>query len=127
MPGGSRRQADEALVEHLAAGHTVESAAQLSSISRATAFRRLKDETFRRRVAEAHAEMHARAMGVLSSGAVEAATRLRVLLQSGDEKVQLAAARAILENATRYRDSVELEERLAALEEVAAKQKERRR
>jgi transposase len=116
MPAGSRRQAEDQLVLHLAGGLTKEQAAQLAGISRATAFRWLADPAFRRRVAEARAEMVERAAGSLSAGAVEASVVLRQLLQSKNEKVRLAAAKVVLETGTKIRQAAELEARVLALE-----------
>jgi hypothetical protein len=45
-----------------------------------------------------------------------AATTLRKLLTSTDGRVQLGAARAILDGAARLRDTVTLEQRIKALE-----------
>jgi hypothetical protein len=46
----------------------------------------------------------------------EAADTLRALLRAKSRSVRLGAARAILELGTRLRESVELEQRIAALE-----------
>jgi hypothetical protein len=50
-----------------------------------------------------------------------AAATLRKLLKAEAETVRLGAARALLELGTKLRESAELEERLRALEEKAAR------
>src|SRR5262249_45162798 len=119
------KKTDEVLVLHLASGTTVEAAAELAGISRATAFRRLKDVEFQRRVKQARGEMIERAAGHLAAGATEASITLRNLLASECEKVRLAAAKTIIEGVLKVRDATEFEERLAQLERFAAEQRER--
>jgi hypothetical protein len=72
---------------------------------------------FARRVAELRAEMSARACGRLADGMAAAADALRALLKARSETVRLGAARALLELGVKLRESVELEERVRALEE----------
>ena len=57
MPGGSRRNADEAFLTALACGATVEAAARSAGISHTTAFRRLKNPEFRQRLQEVRADI----------------------------------------------------------------------
>lgn len=68
------------------------------------------------RVTELRAEMTSRALGRLVDGMAFAADTLRKLLTAKSEMVRLSAARTVLELATRLRETVELEERLAVLE-----------
>ena len=118
------KKTDEALILHLASGTTVEAAAELAGISRATAFRRLQDPEFQRRVKQARGEMIERAAGHLAAGATEASITLRNLLASDSEKVRLAAAKTIIEGVLKVRDATEFEERLVTLEKLASEQKE---
>ncbi len=53
----------------------------------------------------------------MADGMADAAAKLRELLTAESESVRLGAARALLELGTKLRDSVELEARLAALEQ----------
>jgi hypothetical protein len=121
-----RREVDDLLVLHLAAGTTVEAAAELAGCSRATAHRRLQDPKFRQRVRDARGSMIERAVGHMTAGAVDASATLRNLLESSNEKIQLAAARSILELLTRVRETGEIEERLASLENRAAARRHRK-
>jgi hypothetical protein len=84
------------------------------------AARRWADPVFRRRVAELRGEMVARSLGRMAEGMAEAADVLRALLAPGTPPaVRLGAARALLDLGTKLRESVELEERLQALEAAA--------
>jgi hypothetical protein len=111
-----RSNADEALALAVATGQTLRDAAAANGIGERTATRRMADPAFRRRVAELRADMVARSLGRLADGMADAADTLRALLRAEGESVHLGAARALLELGTKLRESVELEERLAALE-----------
>jgi hypothetical protein len=125
MAENGRPKRDEALVLALAAGRTVREACCKAGISERTAFRRLEDSAFRRRVTEVRADMVQRALGKLADNAAAAADTLRKLLKADGENVKLGAARSILELGNRLRESVELEQRLAALEQrLAGKDKQ---
>jgi hypothetical protein len=113
-----RKNADAALVLALAGGKTVEAAAGEAGVSERTAYRRLEDPEFRRRVTEARATMVERALGKTADGMADAADTLRRLLTAGSGPVQLGAARSLLELGVKLRESVELEERIAALEDA---------
>jgi hypothetical protein len=123
MAAGGRKNADAALLAHLAGGATVRTAAAKAGVSERTAFRRLADEAFRRRVAEARGAMLGRAVGRLSATATAAAAELRKLLKAADAKVRLRAAVAVLTLGPRLRESEELEERIRILEELVENQK----
>ena len=116
MAGGDRRNADPVLIAALAGGATNLDAAQQAGVSEKTVYRRLADAEFRQQVADARAELIARAVGALADASATAATTLRTLLEAESESVRLGAARSILELATRLRASEEFERRLATLE-----------
>jgi hypothetical protein len=111
-----RRKGDVALLVALAGGRTVREAARAAGIGERTATRRLADPAFRRRLAELRAEMVEQALGRAAKAMSAAADTLRKLLQAQRESVRLGAARALLELTPRLRESVELEQRLLALE-----------
>src|SRR5262245_4753816 len=117
MAGSGRRNADDAFLLALASGKTIKDAAQECGISERTAFRRVAEPNFRRRLNQLRADMVARAVGRLADSMTEAADKLRGLLGARSETVQLGAARSLLELGVRLKESVELEERLAAVEE----------
>ena len=108
---------DELLALHVASGETVTKAARLAGMSRSTAKRRLQDRDFRQRVREARSELLEESAAALAGASREAVVCLRSLLTAEGEGVRLGAAKAILETSIRYRDAIELESRIAALEE----------
>jgi hypothetical protein len=123
MADNGRRKRDDALAVSLAGGATLRDAAAAAGIGERTATRRWADAAFRRRVAELRGEMVGQALGRLADGMAAAADVLRALLgaensdgEPRNEKTRLAAAAKLLELGVRLRESVELEERLAALE-----------
>jgi hypothetical protein len=115
-----RRNADEVLALALASGQTLRDAAAATGIGERTATRRCVDTAFRRRVAELRGDMVQRALGRMADGMAEAADKLRQLLAADSESVRLGAARALLELGVKLRESVELAERLDALERLMA-------
>lgn len=119
----------EAAAVALAAGRTYAEAARAADAGERTVKTWVYQvPAFARRVAELRREMTARALGRLTDCMAGAADVLDQLAQQGrSETVRCSAAKAVLELATRLRESVELEERLAAVEAVLAENKERQR
>jgi len=121
-----RRNADEALALAVASGQTLRDAAAANGIGERTATRRRADAAFRRRVAELRGDMVGRALGKMADGMADAADVLRQLLAAGTPPaVRLGAARSLLERGTKLRESVELETRLAELENHAKQEGKR--
>jgi hypothetical protein len=112
----ARRGADGLLLAALAAGAPVEQAAAQAGLSTRTAYRRLADPGFRSRLAAARDEVIVSALAALARATGQAVITLAELLESGDERVRLGAAKALLEQTLRLREAVLLEERLATLE-----------
>lgn len=117
MAHRGRRNADEALALALATGRTLRDAAGTSGVSERTAARRWADPAFRLRVSQLRGDMVQRSLGRMADGMGEAADVLRQLLAAESESVRLGAARSLLELGVRLRESVELERRLAELEQ----------
>lgn len=111
--------ADDLLAVALAAGREVAQAATDANVSERTAYRRLADADFRKRVNELRAAMVDRASGRLADSMADAATELRALLGSADERIRLAAAKGILETTIKVREATEVEARLLILEAAA--------
>lgn len=125
MSGNVRKNGRPAAVLALASGETVAAAARKAGVTERTVYRWRQDDAFRREVDQARAEMFSRALGCMAEGAASAALVLRQLcLKAKSENVKLGAARALLEQGPKLRESVELEERLRALEERAAADQE---
>jgi hypothetical protein len=117
MSDFARRKGDAGLVTALAGGQTIRDAARASGVSEATVYRRLEDPAFRQQVAEARGKLIDGALGQLADASTQAVTTLRALLGAEGELVRLGSARAILELGHKLRESVEMEARIAALEQ----------
>jgi hypothetical protein len=118
VAGGNRKIADDAFALALAAGSTIEAAARHAKISERTAYRRLKDPVFVKRVEHIRADLIQRTVARLAALGTIAADALGKLIQSKDERVRLGAARATLDYLYRGAEIFELERRLRELEEL---------
>jgi hypothetical protein len=76
-------------------------------------------DDYRLQIAALRFEIIDRALGMITAATIEAVTTLQELLRSDSEHVKLGAARAILEYVNRLRESVDLERRVAAMEETS--------
>jgi hypothetical protein len=122
-----RKRAEDSLLAALAAGNTVEDAAKAAGLSPRTAYRRLADPQFARRLAQARDELISSALGELVDCASEAVATLRALLSASDERVRLGAAKSTLEQLLRLRETLMLNQRLAAVERSLQAQNRRGR
>ena len=120
MAAPGRSGADETLVTLLAGGATRQQAAQSARVGERTVYRRLEDPAFRARIEEARADMLARTSALLTAAGAAAAGTLVRLLRAESDAVKLAAAVRIIELGGKLRTDLELEARIAALEDVAA-------
>ena len=118
MAQQGKKNTDQKLLLALACGATVENAARQAGISVSTAYRRLDNPDFQRQLQKLRGEMTQRASGMLTAAAMESVKTL-IVLQNGTTPpaVRLGAARSVLEIGIKLREVVDLEERLAALEE----------
>jgi hypothetical protein len=83
--------------------------------------RRLKDPAFKTRLQEFQADMVKRAAGALTAASTEAIKTLLALQQPAiPHAVRLGAARSVLEMGFKLRESADVEQRLAALEQQLA-------
>lgn len=118
LENGGLSPKQEAAAFALAAGATLDEAASKSGAGLTT----IKTwsatiPAFYRRVTELRGEMTARAMGRLVDSMASAADTLGFLSRKGkSEMVRLSAARAVIELGVKLRESVELEQRIVALE-----------
>jgi len=120
MAAPGRTSADETLVTLLAGGATRQQAAQSAGVGERTVYRRLEDPAFRARIEEARADMLARTSALLTAAGAAAAGTLVRLLRAESDAVKLAAAVRIIELGGKLRTDLELEARIAAVEDVAA-------
>ena len=95
---------------------SIPEAAEVCGIGEATLWRWMQEPEFRDRYRQARRQVLEGAIASLQQAAGEAATTLRTLLKAESESVRLGAARAILDQATRGADLLDLEARIAALE-----------
>jgi hypothetical protein len=109
----------------LAAGQSVAKASRTVGISQRSVFTWLEDPSYSARLDELRGKMLSQTMGFLVNNALRAAKKLRRLLDDGDSRVQLQAAKAVLENASRLRQEITLEQRIVELEKAAAARKDR--
>ena len=116
-----RRNADDALLAALAGGATVREAATTAGVGERTAWRRLDEEDFRRRLDEARRQTVRAAVDTLTRASTAAAATLATLLrQEYPPAVRLGAARSILELGGRLRESQDVLARIEALEAASA-------
>jgi hypothetical protein len=116
VAGGDRSNADHLIVAALAAGTTNQEAATAAGVGERTVRRRLDDPAFRRQVSEARAALLEQAIGRMAGATTEAADTLRLLLNAESEHVRHAAAKTLLELASKGIELLDLAERIAALE-----------
>jgi hypothetical protein len=116
------KKADQALLQALACGATVENAARKAGISERTAYRRLDNPAFVQQLHQLRADMVQRTAGMLSGAGLGAVKTLVDLQQDVvvPAAVRRGAARDVLELAIKYRETADLEQRVAALEEGLA-------
>jgi transposase len=99
----------EAVALAVASGLSLRKAAEQCRVGERTVMRwHAEDESFRRRIAELRTQLFDEAVGLLSRLGGKAALVLGLLLDSDSEKVRLAAAKAVLDQATKTRDLAEL-------------------
>lgn len=116
---------DDLLVTALARGASVEEAAGTSRLSARTVYRRLQEKNFRARVSKMRNRICDQTVGQLSAASIQAATTLVELLDSGSDSIRLAAARTILEQSTKLRETCELVARVGELEEMLENESEK--
>ncbi len=120
MAGSGRQRSDALIVAALMSGATVSHAALRAGVSERTVRRRLAEAEFQARLKAAQAEHVAGTARVLVGTTTEATAHLLELMRVAPPAVRLGAARTIFELAGKWRLEVELEERLAALEQAVA-------
>jgi hypothetical protein len=122
MAKKNNKKAEQALLLALAFGATVENAARKAGMSERTAYRRLADPAFQARLEQARLETLVRTAGMLTGAALGSVKTLVDLHQdvSVPSAVRRGAARDLLEMTIKYRESAEMEQRVAALEDRLA-------
>ncbi len=125
MPKG-KRNADHLLLQVLAFGATDEQAAQQCGLSVRTVYRRKAEPDFQRQLKALQADTLQRAQGLLTATAVVSAkTLVELQKDSVPPACRLGAARANLQFVLKLRQELEMEGRMAALEEQLASERPR--
>jgi hypothetical protein len=122
MPRSVRKGADRALLQALAFGASVEHAARKAGMSERSAYRRLDNPAFLEQLDQLRADMVQRTAGMLT-GAGMGSVKVLVDLQgdvSVPASVRRRSARDVLEMGLKFRETAELEQRLAKVEETLA-------
>lgn len=118
MARKARAAADDKMIHALACGATVEATARQAQVSEATVYRRLKEAEFRKRLAQARADMVNRTAGTLTAAAMESIrTLLDLQKASAPPSIRLGAARAILEWGMKVRGETGADEHFEAMQE----------
>ena len=114
----ARKQADEMLLTALACGATVDNAAAKCGLSPGIVAKRLKDPKFAKRLQNVRSGMVQRTAAMLTAAATEAVrTLLELQGPNSPPPVRLNACRAIIELGSKLRETAELQERIAAIEQ----------
>ena len=104
----------------LAAGGSNTDAAKAAGVTTRTVARWRADEVaFADRIEDLRSEMLREAGGLLAHTTTAAAHKLAEIIDTGEERHQLTAARVVLEMASRYRVDQALELRISDLETAA--------
>ena len=101
----------------LASGATTTVAAEAAGVTTRTVRKWRADEVaFADAVDDGRSRMLSESAGLLAATTTVAARRLEEIIESGEERHQLAAARVVLDMAARYRSDRAIEDRIEALE-----------
>lgn len=128
----ARRRADHLLLAALLEGKSLRDAAEAAGLSLSTATRRVRSPKFEERLEELRGRLVDAILARLSASAEQAASKMVGLLGSEDERVQLAAAKAIIDRAVDpwkrevIADLKDLRERLSQLEKDRQQQEKER-
>jgi hypothetical protein len=105
-----------AVVLALAQGQTTGQAAKVGGITGRTVLRWLEDDDFRQEIADTRTDLMRLAVGRLAAGAAKAVDTLVDALDTERGQARVQAAKVLLESSLALRESLDLEERIAALE-----------
>ena len=117
--GQKRSRQEEAALAALLSLPTIAEAATLAGISESTLLRWLREPTFQQRYRAARRQVVEHAISGLQQAAGEAVEALRRNLTCGVPASEIAAARAIIDQAVKGVELIDLAERVEQLEEAA--------
>jgi hypothetical protein len=113
-------ETDVVLATCLASGQSQGQAAKNANMTDRTVRRKMANPSFRALVMALRRAAVDRAASLLAQAMTSAVSRLELLVDSENEKVQLSASVAILEIGLKYHTNTDLSERLTALEATAS-------
>jgi hypothetical protein len=117
--GGKQGRQEDAALAALLACPTIEQAAEQAGISSATLYRWLHDPAFQQRYRSVRRSVVEQAITGLQQATGEAVAALRRNLTSGVPAAEIAAAKAIIDQAVKGVELVDLVERVEQLEQAA--------
>jgi hypothetical protein len=117
---GRRGLGDEVLIGALAEGLSYSAAAQLANVSPRTVRRRMAEDRFATLVAQRRSQRVGEVTGVLAGLARRAVATLEDCLDAERPADRIRAAQVVLSELHRFRDQVDLEDRISRLENTAA-------
>jgi hypothetical protein len=123
MPGGEQfSRKKENAIAALLTHPTIETAAAVVGVSEKSLRNWLKEPAFQQAFRDARSQVVDLALARLQEAYGLAVTSLRDLLTARSEAVRLGACRAILELGGKLRENLDLEQRIAELEEQARRE-----
>lgn len=105
-----------AAVLALAQGHTTGQAAKQAGVSGRTILRWLDDPDFRQEITDTRTDLLRAATGRLAAASTKAVDTLVDALTTEKGQARVQAAKVLLESTLALRESLDLEERIAAIE-----------
>jgi DNA-binding MurR/RpiR family transcriptional regulator len=117
---GKRGRLEDQALGALLSEPTIAEAAAKAGLSESTLLRWLADPSFRERYREARRQVVEHAITGLQQAAGDAVDALRRNLTSGVPSAEIAAAKAIIDQAVKGVELVDLAERVEQLEQAAA-------
>lgn len=113
------RRGENAVILALAQGRSTDEAGKAGGVTGRTVRRWLEDPSFAARVSEVRVQILDRTVGALVDASTEAVATLRSLMSgSSSDNVRMRAALGLLDAVVTMRESLELERRIAALEDA---------
>ncbi len=117
--GEKRSRREEAAIAALLAEPTIDAAARQAGIAASTLRGWLRDPDFQRRYRDARRQVVEQAITAIQRATGEAVEALRRNLTCGVPAAEIAAAKAIMDQAVKGVELVDLAERVGALEQAA--------
>jgi hypothetical protein len=115
--GSGNYSRNDLLVAALARGSSIAKAAREAGYSERQAYRKTRSLEFQAEVTRVRTELFDRAYGRLTQATGNAVQTLCRLLNDGSPAIQLAAARSLLDFSGRFREAMEMTQRLERIED----------